>query len=480
MRLIAPIVIPTLLGIVALLIRGATRRRERRLLLSIGAMVHFILIASFHLFPIAETPWALLSLDPLGLIVLSISSLLFLLVSLYAWGYFHHERAPTHGGVSRVFTPCMLFFLATMTLTAVTNHLGILWMAIEGTTLASAPLIYYHRHEKALEATWKYLLICSVGIALALLGLFFVAAANGGDGSDLTVTSLMAHGGALDPRWLRIGFILVLVGFGTKMGLAPMHGWLPDAHSEAPSPVSVLLSGALLNCAFLGILRFHQVCLAAHLGPFTTRLFIVFGLISLFVAAAFIVHQRDYKRMLAYSSIEHMGILALGVGIGSGFGSLLHAINHSIAKALLFLTAGQILVAYKSKTSSEIHGLLRTVPFTGGLLTIGTLAVLGVPPFAPFMSELIICKDGLLHGYGIPVALYLLALGMVFVGMSRIVLGMIHGAPHPLPQGGERPSWPMLLAPGLLAIPLLFLGIYLPAPLRALLTSGGHLIGGAP
>ena len=388
MRILALLIIPVLLGILSLLSRAETRRKFRRFVLSITAFLHLMLTASFHFFPVAQEKQGFFSLDPLGLLFLSVTSLLFLLVSLYAWGYFHHERKVVKEGVSHLFTPCMLFFLTAMTLTSVTHHLGVLWVAIEGTTLASAPLIYYHHHEKALEATWKYLLICSVGIALALLGLFFVAAASGGHGSDLNVTSLMSHGKILEPRWLRVGFILVLVGFGTKMGLAPMHAWLPDAHSEAPSPVSALLSGALLNCAFLGILRFYQVCLAANLGHFMSRLFILFGLLSLFIAAAFIIKQRDYKRMLAYSSVEHMGILALGIGVGSGFGGLLHVVNHSLAKALLFLTAGQILIAYRTKMTSEVHGLLRKLPLTGVLLGLGIPCYFGIASPGPLYQRI--------------------------------------------------------------------------------------------
>lgn len=478
MRSLALIIVPTVLGILSLLSRAEVRRQRRRLVLFATATFHLLTTLSFYFLPMSEGKQGFLSLDPLGLLFLSIISLLFFVVSIYSWGYFHHERERVKEGVSHFFTPCMLFFLTTMTLTTMTDHLGILWVAIEGTTLASAPLIYYHHHERALEATWKYLLICSVGIALALLGLFFVAAASGGKGTDLDVTSLMARGKFLEPRWLRIGFILIMVGFGTKMGLAPMHGWLPDAHSEAPSPVSALLSGALLNCAFLGILRFYQVCLAAQLADFTSRIFIAFGLVSIFIAAAFLLKQRDYKKMFAYSSIEHMGILTLGLGVGAGFGSLLHVVNHSLTKALLFLTAGQILVAYRTKVTTEVHGLIRMLPPTGLLLAIGSLAILGAPPFAPFISEFFIFKVGWSHRWIIPMILYLLALGVIFVGMSRTVFGMIQGEGRPLPPEGKEPSWPMILAPALLVIPVFLFGVYLPSSVEQLLTTAAHLIGG--
>lgn len=480
MRITALLIIPVALGVLSLLSRVEVRRKLRRFILFIAAVIHLSLTASFYAFPIVEESRGFLSLDPLGLFFLLLTSLIFFLVSIYSWGYFHHERDTAKGGVSHFFTPCMLFFLATMTLTSVTNHLGVLWVAIEGTTLASAPLIYYHHTEKALEATWKYLLICSVGIALALLGLFFFAAASGGQGTDLDTASLILHAGKLDARWLRIGFILVLIGFGTKMGLAPMHAWLPDAHGEAPTPVSALLSGTLLNCAFLGILRFYQVCLAADLAEFVSRLFVVFGVLSMFIAAAFILVQHDYKRMLAYSSIEHMGILMLGMGVGAGFGSLLHVVNHSLAKALLFLTAGQILVAYRTKEVSEVHGLIRKLPLTGFLFAVGSLAILGSPPFAPFISEFMIFKRGISGHYILTMVFYLIALGVVFVGMSRLVFGMILGEPRDLPEGGHRPSWPMILAPGLIAVPVLLLGVYLPTPFVHFVTGAVRVLGGTP
>lgn len=475
----ALVLCPALLGVVALFTRGEKRRTLRRGILLIGALLHSIGTASLYFLKGHRAFTPFIELDPLGLVFLSITSLLFLLVSLYSLGYFQHERKSySEEGVSHLYVPCMLFFLAAMTLTTVTPHLGLLWVAIEATTLASAPLIYYHHHPRALEAAWKYLLICSVGIALALLGIFFVAAASRGTGSDLFLSSLIPVGKSLDPRWLRIGFLLILVGFGTKMGLAPLHNWLPDAHSEAPSPVSALLSGALLNCAFLGILRFYQVCAAAGLNQFTGRLLTFFGLASLFIAATFILGQQDYKRLLAYSSIEHMGILSLAVGVGAGFGGILHAVNHSLTKALLFLTAGQILVAYRTKLSSEVHGLLETIPATGILFIIGGLAIMGAPPFAPFVSEFLIFQEGISNGHWLAMTLYLIFMGIIFVAMSRIVLGMVLGERRALPTGGERAHWPMILPAALLALPVIGWGLYLPHRMVSFLKEAVGIFGG--
>ena len=325
----------------------------------------------------------------------------------------------------------------------VSRHLGLMWVGVEATTLASAPLIYFHRHHRSLEATWKYLLICSVGIALALLGNFFVAVAArsaGGPTIHLTIDDLVAHAGSLNPLWLKAAFLFFLVGYGTKMGLAPLHTWLPDAHSEAPSVVSALLSGALLNCAFLTILRTHSLLSAAGLAAFSSDLLVLFGLISMAVAAVFILGQADFKRMLAYSSVEHMGILALGIGIGgvATFGAMLHAVNHSLTKAMLFLAAGNILALYRTKSTTRVRGVLRTLPITGVLWLAGFLAIVGSPPFGPFLSELTILKGVLDAGRPVVAVAYLLALAIVFVGMATIFLRMAYGPPPGVAGDGGR------------------------------------------
>ena len=346
-----------------------------------------------------------------------------------------------------VFAGCLLLFLATMTLVSVSRHLGLMWVGVEATTLASAPLIYFHRHHRSLEATWKYLLICSVGIALALLGNFFVAVAArsaGGPMIHLTIDDLVAHAGSLNPLWLKAAFLFFLVGYGTKMGLAPLHTWLPDAHSEAPSVVSALLSGALLNCAFLTILRAHSLLSAAGLAGFSSDLLVLFGLISMAVAAVFILGQADFKRMLAYSSVEHMGILSLGIGIGgvATFGAMLHAVNHSLTKAMLFLAAGNILALYRTKSTIRVRGVLRTLPATGVLWLAGFLAIVGSPPFGPFLSELTILKGVLDAGRPLVAVAYLSALAIVFVGMATIFLRMAYGPPPAALCGDGSPECP--------------------------------------
>ncbi len=236
--------------------------------------------------------------------------------------------------------------------------------------------------------------------------------------------------------WLKVACLLFFVGYGTKMGLAPMHTWLPDAHSEAPSVISALLSGAVLNCAFLGLLRVQQVCVAAGMEHFTRDIWIALGLVSLVVSAVFIIGQTDYKRLLAYSSVENMGILALGVGLGGAgaFGAMLHAVNHSLVKAMLFLLAGNIVARYQTKNILQVRGLLRAAPVTGALWIAGFLAITGTPPFGPFMSKFTILKAALDGGHVWITTFFLASLGVIFIGMTTAFLGMAQGTPEkPLP-----------------------------------------------
>ncbi|MFH2093597.1 MAG: proton-conducting transporter membrane subunit, partial [Pseudomonadota bacterium] len=251
---------------------------------------------------------AYFAVTPEGLLSLLVISLLFFLISIYTVGYLKESDL----AAENIFTGSMLLFLSTMTMVTLSDHIMVMWIAIEATTLASAPLIYTYRTSAALEATWKYVLICSVGIAMALLGSVLITLSMdiGHVDAPLSFSSLTNVAKSMDPTWLKAGFVFILVGYGTKMGLAPMHTWLPDAHSEAPSPASALLSGVLLNCAYLGIFKTNRIMVAAGLGDFSGTILVVFGLMSILAAATFILKQNEYKRMLAYSSIENMGIIA--------------------------------------------------------------------------------------------------------------------------------------------------------------------------
>ncbi len=365
--------------------------------------------------------------SPDGLLVLLITSFVFFLVSIYAVSYMSETEMTSEP----IYIGCTLFFLATMSMVALADHLIVLWIAIEATTLMSAPLIFLHRSKSALEATWKYVLICSVGIALALLGCFFIVLAMdiGNVEVPITFSSLSLVATQLDPMWLKAGFIFLVIGYGTKMGLAPMHTWLPDAHSEAPSPASALLSGALLNCAFLGVYRSHQLLYQAGLGDFSSNILIGFGLVSMLVAAIFIFNQTGYKRMLAYSSIENMGIIAFGVGIGglATYGAMLHLIHHSLIKSSLFLSSGNILLGYGSKLIHKTGNMARIFPKTFIAFFAGFAGISGFPPFGIFISELLIILGAFQQGRTISISIFIAALVLIFAGAARLVMKMSFG-----------------------------------------------------
>ncbi len=482
----------------------------RRLLLVACAACHVGLTAA----AVIQRPEPVLNgwidLDDASLLFLIITSIVFLIASFYTVGYLAREghRMPTKPGEDApfvnfpeaVFTGCLLLFLAAMTLVVVSHHWGLMWVAVEATTLVSAPLIYFHRYPRSLEATWKYLVICSVGIALALLGNFFlaVAARTYETSFHLAVADLEHHARQLDPLWLKAAFLLLLVGYGTKMGLAPMHTWLPDAHSEAPTMVSALLSGVLLNCAFLAILRGHALLVKAGLGDFSRELLVLFGLASMTVAAVFIIRQMDYKRLLAYSSVEHMGVLALGVGIGgvAGYGSMLHAVNHSAAKAMLFLAAGNTLAYFHTKSANDVRGVFRVLPVTGILWIVGLLAITGSPPFGTFLSEFAVLKGMVDNNRMLVAVFYLIALATAFVAISATVLPIVFGnavkdSDHVTADGNSQPFAPIhllyppaeplwsIVPPMLLGIITLIHGLYVPQELsdflhRAAIATGAE------
>ncbi len=476
----AVILLPILFSAVAWLVRNL---RLRRRLWLVCSLLHLSLTAALALQPPQPILGGWLAADALGLLFLGILSLLFLVSAAYGQGWLaqtHAATAPGSRDPERIFIACMLLFLSTMSLVVLSHHLGLLWVAVEATTLASAPLIFFHRTVHSLEATWKYLLICSVGIALALFGTFFLGAAAtaGGREGSLLLDGLLRLGPQLDVRLTRIAFIFLLVGYGTKMGLAPMHTWLPDAHSEAPSVVSSLLSGVLLNCAFLAVLRAFQICQAAGDAAFARTILLIFGLVSMLLAAVFILNQPDYKRLLAYSSVEHMGILAFGVGLGpaGAYFVLFHALNHSLTKSGLFLTAGNILSLCKTKTIAEVRGLGRSQPWIAWAWVIGFLAISGTPLFGLFISEFNLLGVAVLGNRLIAAALYLFLLTAVFIGMAGAVFPMVQGRPPAEPYA-KLPAL-MQLAPLLLLLLTFFLGVHIPQGLDQLLRLGATALGG--
>lgn len=478
---LAMILFPLLMAALALAFPVGRGRPWRPWLFPVTGCMHMVLALGALAGAGPGSGWAWFALDPPGRIVLLQVSVLYLCCSFYAVGYLKtRQESP-----NRFFCACLLAFLGVMDLVIWSQHLGVMWVAIEATTLLTAPLIYFKRTPQSIEATWKYLLVGSVGIAMALLGTFFLAYALVHVGLDapLTVEALLRHAPQLSKPWVQAAFILLLVGYGTKMGLAPMHTWKPDAYGEASGLIGAMLAGGVTSCAFLALMRITHIVNVAGEGAFTSRLLLFMGLFSMTVAAAFMAAQRDFKRMLAYSSVEHMGILVLGLGLGGAalFGTMLHIVTNGLTKGVLFLSAGNIHRAYGSKSTDQVRGVLRRLPVSGALFFVGFLAITGSPPFGPFVSEFNILMGSFDAGQFLVGGAFLALLLVVFVGMSRTVLRAVQGrAPTPAPGTGSsaayREGFFTVAPPVVLMLLVLLLGIAIPDPLNALLRDAARFL----
>lgn len=448
-----------------------------------------VTIAALHL-ALTGSAWARapqpaldgwLALDAAGLLTLTVISTVFAATAVYTVGYLRRESP--RGG--RAFVSCLLAFLAAATLVAESHHFALLWVGLEATTLAVAPLVFHRHDRRSLEAVWKYLVLSSVGIALALLGTFLLAAAqsaHAGTGRPLILDDLVAAATLLHAGWLKAACVFLLVGFATKMGLVPLHTWKPDVYGEAPSLVGGLMAGALTACAFLALTRMMQVAVAAYLTAFVAPLLLAFGLGSIGIAAAFLVGQRDLRRLLAYSSVEHMGLLTLGLGLGGVgiYGSMFHLVTNGVAKGLLFLTAGNV-VLLRAEPSGEQRGVLRALPVSGPLLVAGLFAVTGSPPFGTFLSMFTIVRGAFEQAHPWIGGATLLFLAIAFAGIARLVLGLTWGAPGEAAAApaapGRESAW-LVAAPVVLLLGLIVLGVYLPAPLGERLAAAAAALGG--
>jgi hydrogenase-4 component F len=406
--------------------------------------------------------------------VILCTSIVYLLASIYAVGYMRLLRED-----DRLFGFYALFagFGLTTLVAPLMNSVGLYWIAIELTTLVSTFLVAFERAADSMEAAWKYIMVVSAGISLALLGtvLFYW---NGsfvlGPSYQMTWAVLAQAAPKMNPVLMLLAFLLVLVGYGTKVGLAPMHSWLPDAHSESPAPVSAMLSGALLNTAMIGIVRFLAITRAADLGPLPQLALVAFGALSLFVGALFIVRQQGIKRLMAYSSIEHMGVVALGFGFGGALGvagALYHMLNHSLNKSLMFFGAGNMMRAYGSKELLRLNSVGRHFPVQGALWLAGAIAITGAPPFGLFLSEFTIMRAGLKPSFSWAVYVMAILLIVIFIGFVNHFRAMYYGAETAAAApDGKVSAW--CAAPmGLSLAPLLVLGLWWPAGLWAYLAS---------
>lgn len=396
------------------------------LMINIYAAIHFIVSMAFclniDLLPMWK-PCRFFAVDDTNKIFLMVMSAVFLAVAVYNNGYVKKETSLTKK--LRHYTYMVLFFVFSMTGAVLSNNLGIAWVFIEGTTLASAYLIYFHKTKHSIEAAWKYVFICSIGIALAFVGIILMTIATGSLNS-LFYSDLYNNALLFNHFWLQLSFVFILFGIGTKMGLAPVHFWLPDAHAEAPSPISALLSATLLNSAFLMIVNVFRVMVFSGCSGYARIMLLVMGFLSLFITAVFVYHINNYKRMLAYSSIENMGILAIGTALG-GVGMLaamIHLIGHSLIKGAFFLTSGNILEIYGTKKIKSVTGLLKTDRRTGWLWILSFVGIAAFPPSVLFVSEFLMVKTMFLEKHYILCALFLLLLTIVIYGLAKAVMGM--------------------------------------------------------
>lgn len=433
-------------------------------------------------------------IDALSSVILFIIGTVGLACSLYMRSYMDDQVARGIIEPKRLNLFFFLFhmFILAMVLATIANSLGVQWVAIEATTLATTFLIAFWRRRESLEAGWKYLILCSVGISLALFGVVLMYYSSlrvlGDVSSALNITQLQQVAAQLDPHILKLAFVFLFVGYGTKVGLVPMHSWLPDAYTEAPAPVAAMLAGVLETVAVYAILRSRGIVDQAVSPEFTGGLLALFGLVSFALAAFFILLQHNYKRLFAYSSIEHMGLAMIGFGVGGpigNFGGLFHLVNHAFAKSLAFFAAGNIHRRYKTVEIDQVHGLMAVLPWSALALMIAGLALAALPPFALFASEMQIVTalgtSGLPGGWlqsepYIPLIILLLCSLVAFAGLLARITGMVWGeAPKDVPQGEQ---WSVGHIP-IILLGLVLLGFCwtLPAPLRQLLATASAMLG---
>ena len=435
--------------------------------------------------------------DALSALVVFLTSFVSLVCAIYAIGYFRQDE---RNGIFqekqelrtilvvpklREYYSLTPLFVFAMVLVALANNLGILWVAIEGTTLASVFLVMFYGRETSLEAAWKYAIIGGVGLSMALFGtLLTYYSAHQVIGTDtlagLNWSVLVANAAHFDKPTMRLAFILILLGYGTKAGIAPMHTWKPDAYSEAPIPAAAMLAAGVLNCALYGLVRFY-ILSSRCLGPeFASHLLILFGLLSMAVAVPFILVQKNFRRMLAYSSIDHTGIMVLALGFGGPLGvlgMLLHMTFHAITKPLLFFCAGNVQQRLNTDQFREAKGgLIHAMPLTGAAFLMVTLAVTGAPPFSLFLSEFTILRAGFNAGHLVLTILFTTFLVAIFSGflihIANLVLGPDPGLPRPEPC-----RWKQSSVAGL-ALVIIVIGFWIPSPLFRLIQGAASLVMG--
>jgi hydrogenase-4 component F len=471
MLILILLTLPVLTGLIMFLVKNKTLN----LVLMTGYSL-FYLVSSFFLLIYKPEFTQYFKVDSLNIIFIIVLGILNAGVSIYNVDYLKSKNVSDNEHAYY----CIFYtvFIGCMTGVIMSTHIGLLWVFVEATTLTSAYLIYFNKDKASLEAAWKYIFICSIGISLAFVGIILLSIGTISN-ETLFFDSLYRNAKNIVPFWLKLSFVFILIGFGTKMGLAPVHAWLPDAHSESPSPVSAMLSGALLNTAFLGILRIYKVMELADLKDFANTLLLIMGFLSLLIAAAFLFRTDNYKRMLAYSSIENMGIIAIGIGIGGGavYAAVLHLVSHSLTKGSLFLTAGNILHRYKTKRIGDVRGLIRSDRITGWLLLFSFIMIIGMPPSPIFISEFLMVKEMIAKGNIMLLILFLLLLTIIIYGIGNSVFMMLFGKDEAKGIEDHVKASFLTYVPQILFLTILvILGIYIPGIVNELINNAVNLL----
>lgn len=419
--------------------------------------------------------------DTFNVFLVALTSFVSMTTAIFSGPYMRieTERGKLTATRLRLYHCMYQWFVFTMLLALTTNNLGVMWIAMEAATLTTVLLVSLYRTPESLEAAWKYFILCGVGIAIALFGtivMYLASAKVLGPGMDaLLWTQVHAARMQLDPAILAIAFVFLMVGYGTKVGLVPLHSWLPDAHAEGPTPVSAVLSGLLLNVALYSLIRCKVIVDGAIGTGFAGNLLMGFGIVSVVIAALFLIRQGDIKRLFAYSSIEHMGLITFAFGMGgaiANFAALLHMTVHSLTKSALFFAAGHAAQAAGTQQIADIRGLASATPTVGWCLMIGTLAILGMPPFGVFASEFLILTSAMRQEpWATPLLLF--ALGIAFATMLRKVQPMVFGDSNMAPLPASPAVLPVILHIGI----TLLLGLFIPPALAEWYRGAARLLG---
>jgi len=449
--------------------------------INIGATLVTFASALWLLLGDRPAPGDYLLVDDLNIVFLVLNCFVGFTTSLFSAGYIAREidTGRLTPGMLRFYHAMFQALLLAMNLAFLSNNIGLLWVSIEVATLATVVMVGLYRTHASLEAAWKYFILGSVGIALALFGtiLVYIAAqpVTGDSGEAMLWTALVANAAALDPRLLDLAFVFLLLGYGTKIGLVPLHAWLPDAHAEGPTPISAILSGLLLNVALYAVLRFKILLAASPEAIAPGPVMAVMGLVTLLFAALMLYRRRDIKRLFAYSSIEHMGIIVFAFGMGgplANFAGLLHMVMHSLAKSAIFFTVGHIAQVKETQKIADIGGLTESHPALGWSLVAGVVAIAGLPPFGIFMSEFLLISTTFARQPLLAVILVvgvLIALGALLIQLSHVAFGAPRGTDHPV-RTFTLPIYAHLA--------LVFAGgFYLPEPMTAWFRAVAALLG---